>query len=122
MLGLDSGTQGKPSIAGGPDALADPGEARSRHTTAVVPGLVPGPQCPSRLTVVPLGGGALATGGDAMVARRPQALNPMGPGDKRVDDTCAYTAVEQYTHTLCGSSRDKPAGNVRGSAAPIGRA
>src|SRR3546814_3567843 len=60
MLGLDSGTQGKPSIAGGPDALADPGEARSRHTTAVVPGLVPGTQCPSRLTVLPLRGGAFA--------------------------------------------------------------
>src|SRR3546814_6701309 len=34
------------------------GEARSRHTKAVVPGLVPGTQCPSRLKVQPLNGGA----------------------------------------------------------------
>src|SRR3546814_12795366 len=70
MLGLDSCTQGKPSIAGGPDALADPGEARSRHTTAVDQGLVPGPHCPSRLTLLPLWGGACAPAGDAMGAQR----------------------------------------------------
>src|SRR3546814_4593394 len=109
MVGLDSGPQGKPSIAGGPDALADHGEARSRHTPAVVPGLVPGIQCPSRLTVLPLRGGAFATGGDAMVARRRHALIPMGPGDKRRDDSCAYAAVEKSPPTLCESSRVKPA-------------
>src|SRR3546814_13750258 len=79
MLGLDSGTQGKPSIAGGPAALADPGEARSRHTTAVAPGLVPGPQCPTRLTALPPRGGAVATGRAATVRTRPHPPDTSGP-------------------------------------------
>src|SRR3546814_5185375 len=63
------------------------GEARSRHTTAVVPRLVPGTQCPSRLKVLPLRGGAFATGGDAIVERRRHALIPMGPGNECRDDS-----------------------------------
>src|SRR3546814_3653998 len=62
-----------------------------------------------------LRGGAFATGGDAMVARRRHALIPMGPGDKRRDDSCAYAAVEKSPPTLCESSRVKPAGDGRGS-------
>src|SRR3546814_13989465 len=36
---------------------------------AVVPGLVPGTQCPRRLKILPLRGEAFAAGGDAIVAR-----------------------------------------------------
>src|SRR3546814_4420906 len=50
-----------------------------------------------------------------MVARRRHALIPMGPGDKRRDDSCAYAAVEKSPPTLCESSRVKPAGDGRGS-------
>src|SRR3546814_16511096 len=50
---------------------------------AVVPGLVPGTQCPRRLKILPLRGEAFAAGGDAIVARHRHALMPMGPGDKR---------------------------------------
>src|SRR3546814_3519441 len=38
------------------------GEARSRHTQAVVPGRLPGTQCPSRLRVDPLKGEAFEAG------------------------------------------------------------
>src|SRR3546814_8699121 len=86
MLGLDSGTQGKPSIAGGPDALGDPGEARSRHTKAVVPGLVPGTQCPSRRKGWRLRGGEVAAGGGAMGGRRGRGVMRMGPGGKHGDE------------------------------------
>src|SRR3546814_12069020 len=58
------------------------GEARSRHTTAVVPRLVPGTQCPSRLKVLPLRGGAFATGGDGNLGRRRPALIPLGSGER----------------------------------------
>src|SRR3546814_14667502 len=62
------------------------GEARSRHTKAVVPGLVPGTQCPSRLQVPPLKGGAFAAGADAIAASSRHPLTPLGPGDKRRED------------------------------------
>src|SRR3546814_767149 len=87
------------------------GEARSRHTKAVVPGLVPGTQCPGRLKVLPLRGGAFAAGGDAIVARHRRALMPMGPGDERRDDSCAYGAVEKSPPALCESSRVTPEGD-----------
>src|SRR3546814_14739868 len=63
------------------------GEARSRHTKAVVPGLVPGTQCPSRLKALPLRDGAFAAGGDAIVARPRHALMAMGPGAKPRGDS-----------------------------------
>src|SRR3546814_9944798 len=62
------------------------GEARSRHTKAVVPALLAGTQCPSRLKVLPLKSGAFAAGGDAMVARRRHASMPTDPGDKRSEE------------------------------------
>src|SRR3546814_6914968 len=74
------------------------GEARSRHTTAVVPRLGPGTQCPSRLKVLPLRGGAFATGGDAIVERRRHALIPMGPGNECRDDSLG----------MAGTSRQPP--------------
>src|SRR3546814_19946422 len=71
------------------------GEARSRHTTAVVPGLVPGTQCPGRLKVLPLRGGAFAARGDAIVARHRSALMSMGPGVGRPEPSFAYAAVQK---------------------------
>src|SRR3546814_13086637 len=47
-------------------------------------------------------------GGDAIVARNRHALMPMGPGDKRRDDSCAYGAVEM---TLAAIPRLDPAGS-----------
>src|SRR3546814_13808712 len=73
------------------------GEARSRHTKAVVPALLAGTQCPSRLKVLPLQSGAFAAGGDAMVARRRHAAMPTDPGDKRRADRCVC---------VCERSRD----------------
>src|SRR3546814_18159303 len=57
------------------------GEARSRHTKAVVPGLVPGTQCPSRLKALPIRDGAFAAVGDAIVERHRHALLTMGAAD-----------------------------------------
>src|SRR3546814_17774142 len=53
------------------------GEARSRHTKAVVPGLVPGTQCPSRLKALPIRDGAFAAG-----------RTEEGRGGKEVVSTC----------------------------------
>src|SRR3546814_5842096 len=80
----------------------------SRHTKAVVPGLVPGTQCPSRLKVQPLKGGAFAAGADAIAARHRHTLMPLGPGDKRRDDSCAYGAVETPPPTMWDNRRASP--------------
>src|SRR3546814_11292168 len=74
---------------------------------AVVPGLVPGTQGPRRLKILPLRGEAFAAGGDAIVARHRHALMPMGPGDKRRDDSCAYGAVEKPPPAMCESGGDE---------------
>src|SRR3546814_2789074 len=63
-----------------------------------LPRLVPGTQSPSRLKVLPLRGGAFATGGDAIVERRRHALIPMGPGNECGDDSLG----------MAGTSRQPP--------------
>src|SRR3546814_8905135 len=84
---------------------------------SVDPALVAGTQCPSRLKALPLKGGAFAACGDAMVARRRHALMPMGPGDKRRDDSCAYGAIEEPPPTLCDPfSVTSRSGNGHGAA------
>src|SRR3546814_7685740 len=70
--------------------------------------LVPGTQCPSRLKVQPLKGGAFAAGADAIAARHRHTLMPLGPGDKRRDDSCAYGAVETPPPTMCENRRASP--------------
>src|SRR3546814_18286055 len=90
---------------------------------SVDPALVAGTQCPSRLKALPLKGGAFAAGGDAMVARRRHALMPMGPGDQRRDDSCAYGAIEEPPPTLCDPfSVTSRSGNGHGAAFPTARA
>src|SRR3546814_1771147 len=77
---------------------------RSTRTDTLFPyttlfrSLVPGTQCPSRLKVLPLRGGAFATGGDAIVERRRHALIPMGPGNECRDDSLG----------MAGTSRQPP--------------
>src|SRR3546814_13165007 len=63
--------------------------------------------CPRRLKILPLRGEAFAAGGDAIVARHRHALMPMGPGDKRRDDSCAYGAVEKPPPAMCESGGDE---------------
>src|SRR3546814_5214670 len=58
-----------------------------------------------------------------MVARRRHALMPMGPGDKRRDDSCAYGAIEEPPPTLCDPfSVTSRSGNGHGAAFSKARA